>query len=340
MGGSRAGQAARMPEHGDAPLPALVRPMLASAGSLPVGRADALHGYELKWDGVRAVAYLDRGRARVLSRTDRDVTVAYPEVGELAAALPGRRLVLDGEVVAFDEAGRPSFGLLQSRMHVARPADVRRARAAVPATYLVFDVLFLDGRDTTDLPYAERRALLESLELSGPSWQVPPSFSGGGGAVLDVARGSGLEGVVAKRLDSRYEAGRRSECWTKVKVTRTQAVVVAGWKPGAGRRSGLPGSLLLGVHVDGALVFAGHVGTGFTDRALRDLAARLTTVGRDSSPYDTEVPREHARDARWVEPVLTGEVEFAEWTRDGRLRHPSWRGLRPDVAPDEVEREP
>jgi bifunctional non-homologous end joining protein LigD len=224
-------------------------------------------------------------------------------------------------------------------MPVARPAEVRRTRAAVPATYLVFDVLFLDGRDTTDLPYDERRALLESLELSGPSWQVPPSFPGGGQAVLDAARGSGLEGVVAKRLDSRYEPGRRSDCWTKVKVTRTQAVVVAGWKPGAGRRAGLPGSLLLGVHDGGALVFAGHVGTGFTDRALRDLADRLTALRRDTSPYDGQVPREHTRDAVWVEPVLTGEVEFAEWTRDGRLRHPSWRGLRPDVAPDETVRE-
>lgn len=329
-----------MPHDGDLPMPALVRPMLASAGPLPAGPADALHGYELKWDGVRAVAYLDRGSARVLSRTDRDVTVSYPEVGELAAAVPGRRLVLDGEVVAFDGAGRPSFGLLQSRMHVARPADVRRARAAVPATYLAFDVLHLDGRDTTGLPYDERRELLESLDLVGPCWQVPPSFPGGGEAVLQAARTSGLEGVVAKRLDSRYEPGRRSECWTKVKVTRTQSVVVAGWKPGAGRRSGLPGSLLLGVHTDGALVFAGHVGTGFTDRALRDLAERLGALRRESSPYDGEVPREHARDAVWVEPVLTGEVEFAEWTRDGRLRHPSWRGLRPDVAPEDVEREP
>ena len=321
-------------------LPALVRPMLATAGPLPVGPDDTRHAYELKWDGVRAVSYLDRGRARMLARSDRDVTVSYPEVVELAAAVPDRRLVLDGEVVAFDETGRPSFGLLQSRMHVARPADVRRARAAVPATILVFDVLHVDGDDTTSLPYEERRALLEALGLAGPSWQVPPSFPGPGQAVLDAARVQGLEGVVAKRLDSRYEPGRRSDCWRKVKVFRTQDVVVGGWKPGEGRRSGLPGSLLIGVHEDGRLVFSGHVGTGFTDRGLRELGARLAALRREASPFDEPVPREHARSAVWVEPVLVGEVAFGEWTRDGRLRHPSWRGLRPDVAPEEVVREP
>ena len=214
VNGSGAGQAARMPEHAAGPLPTLVRPMLATASPLPTGRADAEHGYELKWDGVRAVAYLDRGRARVLSRTDRDVTGSYPEDTELAAAVPTRRLVLDGEVVAFDEVGRPSFGLLQSRMHVGRPADVRRARAAVPATYLLFDVLFVDGRDTTALPYVERRALLESLGLAGPAWQVPPWFSGSGQPVLDASRASGLECVVVKWLDSRYESGRSSDSWT------------------------------------------------------------------------------------------------------------------------------
>ena len=321
-------------------LPALVRPMLATAGPLPVGPEDARHAYELKWDGVRTVAYLDRGHARVLARSDRDVTVSYPEVVELAAAVPDRRLVLDGEVVALDGTGRPSFGLLQSRMHVARPADVRRARAAVPATFFVFDVLHVDGDDTTSLTYEERRAVLAGLDLAGPSWQVPPSFPAPGQPVLDAARAQGLEGVVAKRLDSRYEPGRRSVCWRKVKVFRTQDVVVAGWKPGEGRRSGLPGSLLLGVHDGGRLVFAGHVGTGFTDRALGELAARLTALHRDDSPFDEPVPREHARTAVWVEPVLVGEVAYGEWTRDGRLRHPSWRGLRPDVAPEEVVREP
>ena len=311
--------------------------MLAAAGPLPPD--DGRWRHELKWDGVRAVVHLDAGRATARSRTDRDVTATWPELAELAADLGDRRLVLDGELVAFDAAGRPSFGVLQARMHLTRPADVRRARAAVPAVFLVFDLLHLDGRDTTALPWEERRARLDDLGLAGPAWQVPPAFDGPGAAVLDVARARGLEGVVSKRRDSRYEPGRRSECWVKTKVLRAQAVVVGGWKPGEGRRTGLPGSLLLGVHGDGRLRFAGHVGTGFTDRALADLAVRLAGLARPDSPFGEPVPREHARHARWVEPTLVGEVAFAEWTRDGRLRHPAWRGLRADVDPREVTRE-
>lgn len=321
-------------------LPDLVRPMLATPGPLPSARDDARYGYELKWDGVRAVSYLDRGRARVLSRTDRDVTSSYPEVLGLAGALADRQAVLDGELVALDEGGRVSFGALQARMHVTKATEVRRLSQAVPVTYLLFDVLHLDGEDTTGASYEQRRALLDDLVTPGRSWQVPPWFAGGGDSVLAAAKAQGLEGVVAKRRDSRYEPGRRSSAWTKVKVVRTQAVVVAGWRPGEGRRSGLPGSLVLGVNGEAGLVFAGSVGTGFTERTLRELGARLEGLRRDASPFAVPVPREHARDAVWVEPVLVGEVAFAEWTRDGRLRHPSWRGLRPDVLPEEVEREP
>lgn len=325
------------------PLPA-VAPMLAVARTeLPA--ADTAYGYEFKWDGVRAIVYVEDGEARVMSRNDRDVSVSYPELAALPAALDGCTAILDGEIVALDAAGRPSFSRLQSRMHVADPAAARRLAAEVPARLLAFDVLHLDGVSTIDAPYEERRSLLESLGLDDARWQTPPWFSGAGSpgegaAVFTASRSSGLEGVIAKRLGSRYFPGRRSDCWLKVKHVRMQEVVVGGWKPGQGRRAGGLGSLLLGVHDETGLRYAGHVGTGFSDRALRDLQADLAPLATDTPPFAEPVPREHARDARWVRPELVGEVVFTEWTPDGRLRHPSWRGLRPDKAPAEVVREP
>ncbi|HET7529660.1 MAG TPA: non-homologous end-joining DNA ligase [Mycobacteriales bacterium] len=326
------------PAEGFEPLPELVKPMLAVLRDELPGDDDA-YGYEFKWDGVRAVVYVKGGRPRVLSRNDRDVSTSYPELRAMAEGLGSRQVVLDGEIVAFDAEGRPSFGALQSRMHVTDASSVRRLAGQTPVTYLVFDVLHLDGRSLLDLPYVDRREILESLELSGPSWQTPPWFRGGGAAVLEASKQQGLEGVIAKRLDSRYYAGRRSDCWLKVKNLRTQEVVIGGWKPGAGRRAGAIGSLLLGVPGDDGLLYAGHVGTGFTDKMLRDLEADLAPLARDASPFAHAVPREHARDARWVSPELVGEVAFSEWTRDGRLRHPAWRGLRPDKSPDEVVKE-
>ena len=320
------------------PLPALVRPMLAVLRD-EIPRDDNTYGYEFKWDGVRAVVYVDGGRPRVLSRNDRDVTTSYPELRDLAESLGARQLVLDGEIVAMDADGRPSFETLQSRMHVTNSTQVRRLMTQTPITYLVFDVLHLDGRSMLDLPYVDRRAALNALELSGPSWQTPPHFEGGGAAVLAASQEQGLEGVMAKRLDSRYFPGRRSDCWLKVKNIKTQEVVIGGWKPGAGRRKGAIGSLLLGVPGAEGLDYVGHVGTGFTDKMLRDLEARLAELTRDEPPFATPPPRAQAKDARWVEPQLVGEVAFSEWTRDGRLRHPAWRGLRPDKSPAEVVRE-
>lgn len=319
-------------------LPALVRPMLAVLRD-EVPRDDDLYGFEFKWDGVRAVVYVEGGRPRVLSRNDRDVTATYPELRELAAAVGARQMVLDGEIVAFDDNGRPSFGALQARMHVTNAAQVRRLTTSTPITYLVFDVLHLDGRSLLETPYAERRRILDSLGLAGPSWQTPPWFQGGGAAVLQASDQQGLEGVIAKRLDSRYYPGKRSDCWLKVKNIRTQEVIVGGWKAGEGRRKGAIGSLLIGVPGEDGLEFVGHVGTGFTDTMLRELGEQLTPLGRDDPPFATAVPREHARAAHWVEPRIVGEVAFSEWTRDGRLRHPAWRGLRPDKSPDEVIRE-
>src|SRR4051794_6535379 len=234
------------PPPGFTKLPDLVRPMLAVLrDELPAD--DGAYGYEFKWDGVRAMVYVDGGRPRALSRNDRDVTGSYPELRAMAESLGSRQVVLDGEIVAMDEAGRPSFGTLQQRMHVGNAAQVRRLMTSTPVTYLVFDVLHLDGQSLLETPYAERRRILESLELSGPSWQTPPHFEGGGDAVLAASKQQGLEGVIAKRLDSRYLPGSRSDCWLKLKNLRTQEVVIGGWKPGEGRRKGAIGSLLLGV---------------------------------------------------------------------------------------------
>jgi bifunctional non-homologous end joining protein LigD len=204
-------------------------------------------------------------------------------------------------------------------------------------SFYAFDLLALDGASLLAAPYDERRSRLAELGPVGPVL-VPPSFTDvDGDQLLEVARGHGLEGVVAKRRAGRYEVGRRSAGWVKTALSHTQEVLVGGWTVGEGRRSRTFGSLLLGAHdADRRLRYLGHVGTGFRDTALDDLMARLRPLARRTSPFDETVPREHARHARWVEPVLVGEVEYRLMTRDGRLRHASWRGLRPDRTPDEV----
>jgi len=312
--------------------------MLASPGVLPPPEQEQRWAFEMKWDGVRAVVYLDRGDLRVLTRNDREVAATYPELAGLAHQLRDRRMILDGEVVAFDEAGRPSFGELQARMRVRAPGRALLDR--VPVSILVFDLLHLDGTSLAGAPYDERRSALEGLDLTGDRWAVPPAFDGQGAEALAASQAQGLEGVLAKRHDSVYLPGRRSPHWIKVKHVRMQEVVVGGWSPGAGRRQGGIGSLLLGVpDQDGRLVYAGHVGTGFSDRVLADLGTRLRAAERTTSPFADEVPRAHAKDAHWVTPRLVGEVTFSEWTRDGMMRHPSWRGLRPDKDPQDVRRE-
>ncbi|WP_222264089.1 non-homologous end-joining DNA ligase [Modestobacter marinus] len=318
-------------------VPEDLLPMLAALGELPPAD-DSRWGYEFKWDGVRALAHVRSGRLRLRARSGNDVTATYPELVPLPAVLHGHDAVVDGEVVALDPRGRPDFGLLQGRMHRTGP-EVARMAAAAPVSYLVFDLLAWDGESLLGLPYIERRERLDALGLGSDRWVTTPWFRGDGPLVQAASRENGLEGVVAKRLDSPYRPGGRGPDWRKVKNLSTQAVVVGGWRPGEGRRAGGIGSLLLGVHDDtGRLVFAGHVGTGFTARALADLAPLLTP--RSTSPFAGVLPREVTRDARWVEPLLVGEVAFGQWTRDGRLRHPSWRGLRDDVDPADVVVEP
>ncbi|WP_336209154.1 non-homologous end-joining DNA ligase [Nonomuraea sp. LPB2021202275-12-8] len=311
-------------------------PMLAQLGPLPSTHEDEW-AVEMKWDGVRAIAYLADGEVRLMSRNGKDVTAAYPELRLMAGATGRRPAVIDGEIVAFDEAGRPSFGALQPRMHQRNPVSVAELARTVPVTFMAFDILHLETGSRIALPYTERRELLEGTFMPGFRWQVPVWFHDHAEDAFASSRQLGLEGIVCKRMTSPYRPGRRTSEWTKVKNFSAVEVVIGGWKPGTGRRSGTIGSLLLGSYDDGGrLLYIGHVGTGFTQAMLRDLYQRLAPLQRPDPPFDEPVPREHARDAHWVEPVMVGEVRYAEMTGDRRLRHPSWRGLRPDRDPREV----
>jgi bifunctional non-homologous end joining protein LigD len=321
------------------PLPAGVRPMLAVTG--PVPRDQQNWALEMKWDGVRALAYIERGQVRLMSRTERDITVAYPELTRLGPAVTHKQLLVDGEIVVFGDGGWPEFEALQPRMHVTSAAQAAMLAGQIPVTYLIFDLLQLDGRPLIDLPYAQRRALLDELNLTGPYWQTPPSFPGEDfPAVQGVSREHSMEGVVAKRLDSVYTPGIRTDHWRKIKNARRQEAVVAGYKPGQGNRTGQVGSLLIGVHDESGLIYAGHVGTGFTVETLRLLGDKLRPLRRAGSPFDGPVPPEHARPAVWVEPRLVIDVTFDRWTRAGRMRAPVYKGLRDDIDPADVVREP
>ncbi|GII57004.1 hypothetical protein Pth03_53930 [Planotetraspora thailandica] len=320
-------------------MPYPVEPMLAVAGNLPLDCS--AYALEVKWDGVRAVVYVGQGADRSVRATGRrgaDCTSRYPEIARAVAPLAGRTAVLDGEVVAFDARGRPSFELLQRRMHVADPAAAGLL-GLVPVTYMPFDLLYLDGHPLFDLPYRDRRELLDSLGLDVPPY-LPCDPD-----VLEATRMQGLEGVVAKRLDSPYRPGRRTDWWVKVKNLATADVVIGGWRPGKGRRAGGVGSLLLGMYGTAGhaapteFVFVGHVGTGFTDVMLDDMYRLLAPLEVGRSAFSRELPREIGKDARWVRPEIVGEVAFTMWTHEGRLRNSVWRGVRPDKIPSDVRRE-
>jgi bifunctional non-homologous end joining protein LigD len=319
------------------PMPDKVVPMMARLGDLP--RDDAAWAFEIKWDGVRAIAHSEPGRLRFHSRNLHEITARYPELARLNRALSHHRAILDGEIVALDKEGRPNFGALQRRMHLAAESAVRRLAREAPVTYMIFDLLWLDGHSLMELPYEERRARLSELQLTGDRWQTPDYVAGQGAAVLAATEQQGLEGVVAKRLDTPYEPGRRSACWIKVKNLDRQEVVVGGWMPGDGRRRDRIGALLVGVREDGHLRYAGRVGTGFTERELDRLAGLLGPLERDTPPFDAPEQAALPRQAVWVEPRYVAEVEFREWTQGNQMRAPSYKGLRDDKPPEEVVRE-
>ncbi|MFG3430312.1 ATP-dependent DNA ligase [Streptomyces californicus] len=309
--------------------------MLATPGPLPSAGVEDRWAFEVKQDGQRAMVYLPGdGTILVRARSGTDITAAYPELLPLAGVLGARSAVLDGEIVALDHQGRSDFERLQQRMGiVGAPAKAARLAALVPADLMLFDVVQLDRQLLTGLPYAERRSLLEGLGLAGPAWSTPAAITGHGAEAWEMAQGAGLEGLIAKRLTSRYEPGARSKNWVKIKVHRLADVVIGGWVPGRGRLSGLPGAVLVGERHDGLLYYAGSVGTGWSQAKRTRLAALLQALTTDTCPFWQIAP---VTGARWVLPQLVGEVRYTSRTRAGRLRHPSWYRSRPGLAPDDL----
>jgi bifunctional non-homologous end joining protein LigD len=316
------------------PLPEKLKPMLATPGELPAD--DAQWAFEVKWDGVRAMSFVDGGRIRMQSRNDKEFIGSFPEFRELGAHLGSRQCVLDGEIVVMGENGIPDFGRLQHRLHLTNDSAIKRLAATSPASYVVFDVLHLEGRSLTSLSYDERRLRLEGLHLSGNSFVTADAYRDVKGAdILKATKEAGLEGVVAKRRNSTYVPGIRSDAWIKVKNVRTQEAVIGGWTEGAGNREGSLGALLLGVPMGRGLRYVGKVGTGFGEDDRAELMDILRPLASTSSPF---VPPSDVteRAPHFVRPRYVGEVRFSAWTSAGRLRHPAWRGLRPDKEPADV----
>jgi bifunctional non-homologous end joining protein LigD len=315
-------------------------PMLATLGST----ADVLDendwAFEMKWDGIRAIARIKDGAVTLTSRNGKDMTSGYPELAELASVVHAQDATLDGEIVSLNRQGRPDFGLLQGRTNLANAAEISRAAAAAPVTYMVFDIVALDSVSLVNERYDERRKTLLATVRPGKGGriQVPPAFGGNLNDAIATSKSLELEGVVAKKLDGRYAVGTRSRSWIKIKHHRAQEVVVGGWRPGQGRREASIGSLLLGIPDGDTFRYVGRVGTGFSDAMLDEIRHELDAHSR-AKPSLTDVPRADASDAHWVEPVLVGEVAFAEWTAAGRLRQPTWRGWRTDKDAKDVRRE-
>lgn len=290
---------------------------------------------EMKWDGMRIGAAFNGDRHRLWSANGRDVTASFPEPAAIGPAL-GTSAFLDGEVVVFD-GDRPSFSRLQQRIHIDKPSQ--RLLADQPVLFIVFDLLAVDGRSTLEVDYQTRRRLLDQLLPSGPTWACPPYVVDDASRLVELARRRHMEGVVLKRLDSLYQPGSRSSSWLKLKVRRRQEFVVGAWLEGQRSLEGRLGSLVVGYHdpADGGrLVAAGRVGSGLTDPERRRLESLLTE--RSGCPFDRAPAVD--RPVHWVEPDTVVEVEFAEWTTDGTLRHPTYMGLRTDRDPSDVTREP
>ena len=308
-----------------------MRPMLATpAGRVPAGDAWV---HEVKWDGMRVLVDVRGGRATVWSRTERDVTAAFPELDGLASAYDD--MLLDGEVVAFEE-GRPSFHALADRMHVTSRGKAVKLVASRPVTLIVFDLLRLFGEDLTGQPWSARRALLERLDLAGPHWQVPAVYDDGEQLLAATAE-QGLEGIVSKRRSASYTPGRRSPDWRKHAHRTTYSAVVGGWRRETGSENRL-GSVLVGLpDGDGGWRFAGRVGSGLAGAEGERLLRRLIPLERAASPFSDPVPRLDATGAVWVEPELVVEVRTLELTGQHRLRQPTYLGVRTDLRPADLQ---
>lgn len=314
-------------------------PMLATKGDHVPGRGaeTGLWVHEVKWDGVRILADATRGRrstpatCRLTTRTGNDVTVAWPDV----ARPPGRDMLVDGEVIALGPDGRPSFGAISERLHTRSSLTAARLANSTPATFMVFDLLRLDGRDLTALPWRERRDALEALDLAESGWQVPPTYPDGE-ALLAATAEQGLEGIVSKRVTARYEAGARSRHWLKFAHRSRASVVVLGWRPQEGTDQRL-GALLVGEPTQTGFRYCGRVGSGIAASGARALTAALGGLASTEQAFVGEVPRADATGAFWVRPEVVVEVESLGRSRGGRLRQPTYKGIRADLVPADLD---
>jgi bifunctional non-homologous end joining protein LigD len=321
------------------PTKKLLAPMLATAGTLADLHDDDQWINEMKWDGYRAIVVVDVDSIRLVSRNGNDLTATFRDLIEpIRAALGDHDAVLDGEIVAFNTKGRPDFGLLQTRAGLTQPKDVEGAKRRVPVDLMLFDVLSDGGEDLTKEPYRVRRDVLHSLVTEQRRIHVPDAFEGDAVEALATSARLGLEGIVAKLADGTYSVGRRSRQWIKIKHERTQEVVVAGWKSGKGALAGTVGSLVLGIPGENGLRYVGRVGSGFSDSERAQMLTKFSAMTRVRSPL-RDIPPTEAKDVHWIRPKLVGEVKFTEWTSSGTLRHPTWRGWRPDKSAGEVREE-
>ncbi|MGH2773309.1 MAG: non-homologous end-joining DNA ligase [Actinomycetota bacterium] len=314
----------------DPALPPFFKPMLATLVTDPFDSPD--HLFEVKWDGVRVLAFCDSGSTRLYSRTGREVGHQYPEFRDLHERMRVENGVFDGEIVAMDPVGRPSFERLQGRINLARQSDIYRTMEKIPLDLIVFDAVFTDGSWRKDLPLEERMALVDSSLSFGERVLKSQAIETHGIALFEAARSKGLEGVVAKRKGSSYLPGRRSRDWLKIKVVQQADCVIGGWTPGLGWRQESLGALLLGMYAPEGLRYIGSVGTGFTDKTVRELRAILGDIETPQSPFCEPVP---VKGARWALPKRVCEVDYREVTRAPRLRAPSFKRLREDKLPEE-----
>jgi bifunctional non-homologous end joining protein LigD len=307
-----------------------MRPMLASRGtSVPTG-SGWIH--EVKWDGMRVLVEVRDRAVRLWSRNENDVTVSFPELAD-PGVLAGREVLLDGEVVAMAD-GIPTFAALADRMHVGNAARARQLSRSNPVTLIVFDLLRLDGRDLTAEPWTVRRAALDSLGIGSAHWQVPPVYDDGQ-MLLSATGQQGLEGVVSKRRSSCYFPGRRSKDWLKFPNRLTDSYVVGGWRPETGSASRL-GSLLVGSPTRQGLRYRGRIGSGLTGRRAQTMLEILQPLRADASPFCDDVPRTDSVGTVWVRPEVVVELASLGLTGGGRLRQPSYQGVREDLSPADL----
>lgn len=308
-----------------------MQPMLATKGTHVPAGDEWVH--EVKWDGLRLLADVTAERGtRLFSRNGNDVTIAWPEVSQ--APLGDRDVLVDGEVIALNDEGLPDFRVLQDRMHVRKATSVARLARDIPATYMVFDLLRLDGRDLSDEPLSRRRELLTGLGLGDAVWQVPATYDDGA-MLFDATLQQGLEGIVSKRLSSRYVFGERTPHWLKFAHRHRLSYVVGGWRPQEGTDSRL-GAVLVGEPTAEGLLYRGRVGSGIGGRAATHLAELLAPLSRGDSPFDDEVPRVDAQGAHWVDPVVVVDVDTHHRSRRARLRQPSYQGVRTDLRVEDL----